>query len=117
MHHYYNDRSTNHHHHDNYHHNRSAHYYYHHNDHDDRSLAMAFADRMDEALDGAALHFKTDVKNAFTTFFTSLDTEMDQYALPAAVQIGVEDRLVEMARYIRSEMKEQRTTTTTTTTT
>lgn len=66
---------------------------------------MSFSTDMDRALNGMVTGQKAAVKSAFTTVQASLATEQSTYGTKNPEKIALNERLLALARDIRSEMR------------
>ncbi len=66
---------------------------------------MSFSTDMDGALAGMSTDHKADVKSAFTTFQTAVETEQTDYGSPAQEKIAFNERLLELARDLTAQIK------------
>jgi hypothetical protein len=66
---------------------------------------MSFSTDMDRALDGMKASQKTAVKSAFTTVQTALSGEQVTYGSPQQEQIGLNEKLLGLARDVRAQMR------------
>lgn len=66
---------------------------------------MSFSTDMDGALAGMSADHKADVKSAFTTFQTAVETEQTDYGSPSQEKIAFNERLLELARDLTAQIK------------
>lgn len=65
---------------------------------------MSFSTDMDKALDGMVTGQKAAVKSAFTTFQTAMAAEQATFGSPNQEKISLNEKLLALARDVRSQM-------------